>query len=308
MPRLQSALTAARSAYPRAAAGRSRCGLVAASGLLSAGVASVWAAPKLTPGQEFVYAGTERSAARGPLEWQWDFRVRLSALVTKADPGRGYEVVLTERRELKQKPGERKYPVQVQVTTVRYAPDLKPALPPGSVRPPVPLAPRAELKAGQEWRQSEAVPLLALSPALPVTYTVVRETKVDGRTCLEIEKKPAQPLPLIEHRQRGVGPTHELTDYGQTLCVDPVTGIVQSATTHAHARSTLAELYGSFEFADALSLVKARQLSPTDLAARIREANARLRAQKATARRLRSLDSGPAGARSERKHRLRRRR
>jgi hypothetical protein len=244
------------------------------------------AAVKVSPGQEFLYSGRfewKVSSADGPARTIAG-PVKLSALVTEADPARGYAVVLMRRFQPEEKPGQANVPTDVAVTTLRYGADLKSTTPSPNVSPAsavigalaVPLTPRAELKAGDQWRQTEALPALPLPP-LELVYTVGGETKVGDRTCLKIEKKLGPALP---YKHEAGGGTLELTDYGQTICVDPATGQVLSDQVHESVRRIAGEQRVTVDVNVSVQHQETRQLSTTELESRVKQAAALDRVQK----------------------------
>lgn len=266
---------------------RSRWG-PAAVVALAAAVVPAGAAVTVTPGQEFLYTGTvelKQSVQGGP-DLTITGPLKLSALVAEADPGKGYAVVLMRSFQPEAKQGQPRVPGEVAVTTVRYGADLAPAgapgAPPGLIsqvmqRVPLPLAPRAELKTGDEWRKAEPLPLMPPRPLEQVS-TVAGETKVGDHSCLKVEKKLAQSLPL---KQDLGGATLEVTDYGQTLCVDPGTGQVWSHELHQHLRQSGGGRQVEIDLKVAVTLQEIRQVQATDLAARVKQAETLDRVQRA---------------------------
>jgi hypothetical protein len=249
------------------------------------------AAVKVTPGQEFVYSGTAELKVINPSGGAETLSgaVKLSALNAGADPSTGFTVILLRSFEPAQAAGQPPLAASSELTTVRYGADLSPS---GAPEAPtgsspmsallqalrVPLAPRAELKAGDEWRQTEALPSL---PARPVEliYTVAGDTKVGDRNCTRVEKKLAQPLPFKldlgtpQNLAQG-SPTLSLTDYGQTICVDSETGQVVSEQLHQSAQVMGGTRPVTLALSAALTLQQTLQLSDTELASRVKQAAA----------------------------------
>ena len=267
---------------------RSRWAAMAAIALTAAAAMPARAAVKVTPGQEFLYSGT--------VQWKQSIKngstlavsgsLKLSALVTKAEPGKGYTVVLLHRFQPDQKEGQPREWEDVGVTTVRYSADLTASglfdrtqsrIDPLLEAVRLPLTPRAELKAGDEWRQSEVL-LYMPPPPLEMVWTVEGSAKAGDRSCLKTVKKLSQPLPV---KQNLTGSSMELLDYGETLCVDPDTGQVRSA----ELRESVAARAATIEFATAVrlqeTLQETRQLPATELANRVKQAATLDRVQRA---------------------------
>jgi peroxiredoxin len=240
----------------------------------------------LKPGQEFLYSGTAdwKITPSGGAGQALTGPVQLSALVTEADPAKGYAVIMLRRFDAKpEQPG---FPAEAVLGTVRYAADLSATQPPVVTSSPItailqglaaPVTPQAELKAGQEWRRKESLPAMPFKP-LEIVSTVVGETKVGERAGLKIEKKLSEALP---YKQEVGGGTLELTEYGQTVSVDPETGQVLADRLHGSARFSAGDRQVTLEFGADVSLQSTNQLSETELAARVKQAAAIDRVQRA---------------------------
>jgi hypothetical protein len=266
-----------------------RMGPLAVMMVTAAGGLPARAAVKVTPGQELIYSGSAELKVTNPAGQSQTISgpVKISALATEADPSKGYAVILLRSFQPGQVAGQPKLPADSGLTTLRYGADLTPS---GAPEGPsgaspvsallqalrVPLAPRAELKAGDEWRQSEALPAMPPRP-VELVYTVAGATKVGDRNCTRIEKKLAQPLPFKLDLGNPAGPggqTLSLTDYGQTLCVDPDTGQVVSDQLHQTAQVTGGPQPVTLSLNAAVTLQETRQLSETELASRVKQAAA----------------------------------
>jgi len=238
---------------------------------------------KVTPGQEVLYSGTAewKMTTQGQPPQAIAGPAKISALVTEADPAKGYAVILMQSFQSGRKTN---WPADAPtadaaVGTVRFGTDLALAGPAQRPNGPMtlllqafhlPLMPRVELKAGQEWRQPEALFLMDGS-SVEMLYTVAGDTSVGGRTCTRIEKKVAQPLPL---RRDIVGGSTQLEDWGETICVDPASGQVVSDTMHQKAQASIGSSRLTQEFRAAVSLQETRQLSAGDVASRVKQAAA----------------------------------
>lgn len=256
-------------------------GSVIAVGWAVAAALPAGAAVKLTRGQELVYSGTgewKMASASGPSQ-TFSGPVQLSAVIAETDAAKGHSIILMRRFQPGGQAGQPAPPMDVGVGTVRYAADLTvtPAqsLPGGPVAAllqslSVPLSPKAELKQGLEWRSKEVLPSMPPPPA-EVVFTVGGESKVGDRMGIKIEKKLAQALP---YKQQVGGGTLELIDYGQTITVDPATGVVLADEVRGSARFTAGEQKVTLDYKVAVNLTQTRQLSDADLAARVEQAAA----------------------------------
>jgi peroxiredoxin len=239
------------------------------------------AAVKVAPGQEFLYTGTAtwKVTATGGQGEIVAGPVKISALVTEADPAKGYAVIVMRSFSPEAKAGQPQIPAEVELDTTRYGADLAPTTPPGRPTGPlsaviqllrVPITPRADLKPGQEWRQAEQLAAMPPHP-LEIIYTVAGDAKVGDRTGTKIEKKLAQTLPFKQE----MGPQSlDLTDYGQTLCVDPETGQVLSGQLHQEAQVSTGQQKATLALSADVSLQQTRQLSTDELATRVKQAAA----------------------------------
>src|SRR5205807_8223859 len=117
-------------------------------------------------------------------------------------------------------------------------------------------------------RQTEILPVLPPKP-LEVVYTVAGDTKVGERSGTKIEKKLAQSLPF---KQDLNGRTFELTDYSETIAVDPETGQVLSDQLHERLEVSAGNQKAALDFTAAATLQETHQLSPAELASRIKQA------------------------------------
>jgi peroxiredoxin len=236
-------------------------------------------AVKLTPGQELIYSGTgewKMTNAGGPSQ-SYTGPLQLSAVVTESDAAKGHTIILMRNFQPRVEAGQPAIPSEAAVATLRYAVDLTTTPAPSLFGSPIasllqsmsaPLSPQAELKTGQEWRRKETLPAMPPPPA-ELVYTVTGESKVGDRAAVKIEKKAVQALPI--KYPVGAG-SLELTDYGQTINVDPATGIVLSEDVHGSARLTAGERTATLDYKASVSLTETRQLSADDLAARVKQA------------------------------------
>ena len=272
---------------------RSRCGPIAALLLAAMGVTPVRAGPTLSPGQEFLYTGRAqwKQSAPGGRSMTLTGPVMLSAVVAEANPIKGGTLLLFRRfaplppaaRVLAPRGGFDDGPTigGAELAIVPFGADLAPTLaPPGRLGSPmagvlqfltVPLSPHAALKPGGEWRKQELLPASWSSP-VNMLYTVGGEEKVAGHTGLKIEKRIAQALPV---EQPFGGDTLEVTDYAESLCVDPTSGLVLRDQLHERLRDVSAATHewgAGLEITLAVALQRARQLSPAALAARVQQA------------------------------------
>jgi peroxiredoxin len=253
---------------------------VAAAALALAAAAPGRAAVKLTPGQEFLYTGTSElklGAGDGPGQ-TFSGAAQISAVVAEADPAKGYAVILMRRVQPKEQAGQPGAAGEVGVGTVRYGADLavtqQAAFNGGPISGvlramSVPMSPQADLKSGQTWRRKEPVAGVPLK-AVEFVSTVTGESKVGERAALKIEKKPGPALPI--QQDLGGGATIELTDYTETIQVDSETGQVLTDEVHGQARFNTRERKIALDFSASVSLQESKQLSETELAARVKQA------------------------------------
>jgi peroxiredoxin len=251
-----------------------------ALGLALAGPAR--AALKITPGQELIYAGTATwkiTSTPGDRREEITGPMRFSALVSEADPAKGYSVILMRRFEPVAKTGQDQTQNDAELATLQFGSDLartgspdRPSSPISVVMQAVhlPFGPRAEVKSGQEWRQTEPLPAMPPNP-LELVYTVSGEAKVGERSGLKIEKKLAQPLPF---KQEVNSRTVSLTDYGETIIVDPETGQVLSDQLHQKLEIAAGQQKVALELAAGANLQESHALTPDELASRVKQAAA----------------------------------
>jgi len=252
----------------------------------AAGAVPALGVAKVMLGQEFAYSGTaewKQSRPRGPA-LTIDGAVKIAAAVSEAEPQKGYAVIIMRAFEPQRRPGQPNFPAEAEVTTVRYGADLTSTAPGAGPSSPigelfqllsVPLSPGTGLKEGEPWRHEEA--LHEVRARAEIVYTATGHAKVGDRDCLQIEKKLAQALPF----KLGEGGGPELTDYGQTLCVDPESGLVVSQQVHQQVRFPTEEGPITFDLSGSISLQGTRQLPDTELAARVKQAAALDRVQRA---------------------------
>ena len=239
------------------------------------------AALKITPGQELLYSGTaewkltktggQPETITGPL--------RFSAVVSEADPAKGYSVILMRRFQPDARSGQGQDQADAELATAQFGADLARTGPPDRPTGPIsavmqalrlPFAPRAELKSGQEWRQTETLPAMPPRP-LEVICTVADDTRAGERNGTKIEKKLAQSLPF---KQDFGGRTIELTDYGETISVDAEAGQVRSDQFHEKFRIAAGPQKVSIDLTAAINLQETHQLPAAELASRVKQAEA----------------------------------
>jgi hypothetical protein len=150
---------------------------------------------------------------------------------------------------------------------------------------------------GRRWITNEHHPAL-LSASFWVLYQVAGETKVGARTCVTIEKRLGNHLPaniqnLFPKEWRNLEPARrdwvegyfeELTDYGETLAIDPATMEVVSQKLHARRRQVLGKERITLDLSAAITLRKIRQLTPAEVASRVRQAEMLGRVEQAATR------------------------
>jgi peroxiredoxin len=257
-------------------------GPVAIATLALSAAAPAAAAVKLTVGQELLYTGTVawKMAQEGTPAQSFTGPLQLSAVVTASDPALGYALLVMRRFQPDQRPDQPGAPPEATVGTIRYDSSLIPTRPrPTFVGGPLaeispalatPLTPQADLKTGLQWTRKQTIPLLSQTP-VEVTGTVGAETKVGARAALPIVKKLAASLP---YQQPFGTATLLLTDYGQTIKVDPATGVVLEEEIHGRVQLTSGQRKMNGEYRATLALTETRQLSDTERASRIRQAEA----------------------------------
>jgi hypothetical protein len=268
---------------------RSLWSLVAVLAPMAATSSPASAALKVTPGQEFLYSGRlqfKQSVNGGPMVTT-SGSVKLSALVTEADSARGYTVVLMRQFQPDQQADQRAPLEDVWLATVRYRADLTasgmPSGTPDPIRGPVldavqvPFPPRAELKPGEQWHQAVALPYMARQP-LDTVSTVEGFGKVVDHPCLQIENRLSQPLPVQQHLTDS---TQEVTDYGETLCVDADTGEVRSVELHESVTARAKTLQLTNTVTLQVTLQGTRQIPAAELVRRARQAETLDRVQQA---------------------------
>lgn len=271
-------------------------------------------AVKVTPGQEFVYtgrvmwkkieAGRPRQVLRGA--------VKLTALVTKADPAEGYSVIVTRAVQPEAPKGQPRAAGYADLTMAEWHADLSHASAwPGHLTDhtlgklvqelEVPFAPQADLKIGNDWLTTD-IHCAFLSSGYRAFYHLVGETEAGGRHCLKIEKMlPRQAPPGIElaarfrqeplpRREFSSGYYETLTDYGETIYIDPATAQVVSQRLYARNHQVMGKEQWTLESSAAITLRETRQLSPDELASRVRQAEALTHVGEASIRRR----SGPS--------------
>jgi len=110
-----------------------------------------------------------------------------------------------------------------------------------------------------------------------VVYTVVEETKINGRNCVRIEKKPKLPFMKSETGDSSVA----VTDYAGSLCVDRETGLTVSDEWRASVLYTAGKIQARVDAGAALKLKETRQISAGEVASRVKQAEAFSRVEEA---------------------------
>jgi peroxiredoxin len=263
------------------------------------GSAPVHAAAAMLPGQELIYTGTLtlKQSSKDQPAFEISGPLKLEAVVTEADPARGYALILLRQFAPDQKSGQPRFPPDSSVTTFRYNSDLtaaSPQLTPGGMLDAltqilVPIAdsrpaegrtvnPQSAIRNPQSsWHRSEQLAFMPPQP-LELVYSVIGEGKTGDRACQKIEKKLSQALP---YRMEQGAAVLELTDYGQTLCVEPGSGLVLSNTLHQSLRLANGERSTTLDLTAQAALQDSRQLPAADLWARVRQARVIERVQQA---------------------------
>jgi hypothetical protein len=277
--------------------------LAAACALPAAG------AIRLTQGQEFLYTGTaewrETPAGRPPAIHRG--AVRVTVLVTQADPDHGYAAIVMRAVQPVMEKGQARLAGYGDLTAARWRADLSrdyawpghiPQDPLGNLIQvlDVPLGPSDYLKvaaqpgagilnpAGRRWLADDHHPAL-LSAGFWVLYQVAGGTKVGDRTCVVIGKRLGRRVPAEfasqfpggrnlrpPRREFAEGYFEELTGYGETLTIDPVTMEVLSQKLHARRRQVLGKERITLDLSAAITLRQIQQLAPAELASRVRQA------------------------------------
>jgi len=253
-------------------------------------------AVKVTPGQEFVYTGRVmwKKIVTGRPSEVLQGQVKLTALVTKADPAKGYSVIVTRAVQPEAGKGQPRAAGYADLTMAEWHANLWHASAwPGHLTDDtlgklvqeleVPFAPQADLKIGNDWLTTD-IHWALLSSGYLTLYHLAGETAAGGRHCLKIEKMlPRQAPPGIElaarfrqeplpRREFSPGYYETLTDYGETICIDPATATVVSQRLHARNRQVMGKEQWTLESSAAVALREIRQLSPVELASRLRQA------------------------------------
>lgn len=286
---------------------KSRSVLVAAAVLAAACALPAAGAVTLAPGQELIYTGTaewkETPSGRPPVIHRGT--VRVTALITRADPDQGYAAIVMRSVQPAAQTGQARLAGYGDLMAERWRADLSrdyawpghiPQDPLGNLIQvlDVPLGPSDYLKAaaqpevsilhpaGRRWLVDEHHPAL-LSRMFSVLYQVVGETKVGARTCVTLEKRLGNQLPANVNfpkewrnlepprREFAEGYFEELTDYGETLAIDPVTMEVLSQKLHARRRQVLGKERITLDLSAAITLRQIRQLAPAEVASRVRQ-------------------------------------
>jgi hypothetical protein len=296
--------------------------VLAAAVLAAACALPAAAAIPLTPGQEFLYTGTaewkETPSDRPPVIHRG--AVRVTVLVTQADPDHGYAAIVMRAVQPVMAKGQARLAGYGDLTAARWHADLSRdyAWPGHITEHPlgnllqvldVPLGPSDYPKvaarpagsilhpAGRRWLASDHHPAL-LSAGFWVLYQVAGGTKVGDRTCVMIEKRLGKELPAEiasqfpagwrnlppARRDFAEGYFEELTDYGETLAIDPVTMEVLSQKLHARRRQVLGKERITLDLSEAITLREIRQLAPADVASRVRQAEMLGRVEQAATR------------------------
>lgn len=254
---------------------------LAALALVVAAVRPAGAAVKISAGQELIYSGTASwkiTATAGPSQTITG-PIGFTALVSEADPGKGFSVILMRRFQQNGKPGLEQNQSDVELATLQFGPDLArtglPERPTGPISVVMqairlPFAPRADVNSGQVWRRSEALPAMP-SGLLEMIYTVGGQAKVGKRNGIKIEKRLAKPLPF---KQDLNGRTITLKEYGETITVDPDTGQVLSDELREKLEYAAGNQKMALDLAAAATLQETRGLSAPELASRQKQAAA----------------------------------
>lgn len=267
--------------------------------LLAALPGAARAAVQLTPGQELTYTGKavwKQTVSGGPPE-AFRGRVRLTALVTRADPAAGYSVDLMTAVTREAPEGGRQAPGYADLNTIEYRPDLSRTTPwPRTIaRDPlgdliqvldVPLAPGDALKPGDISFAPSEDQMVLFPQGFPAVCQVEREAVVAGRHSLVLTRRLASHPPTgirlppswkhlpPPRRDFGGGSFEELEEYTNRMAVDPATMEVTRQDLHARQRRHFGQQSEVIEFSAAIALAHVRQLSVPELALRARQAAA----------------------------------
>jgi peroxiredoxin len=246
------------------------------------------AAAVVVPGQELNYAGTLtlKQSSQGRAAFELSGPLKLSATVTEADASRGYSFILLRQFNPGRKAGQPQSPADSGVVMLRFNSELVPTGPqngPGGMLDALtqlltklPTATSGQ-KVPSPWHRSEPLPFLPPQP-LDLVYCVIGEGKPDDHPCQTIEKKLATALPF----RLGQGAAAlEVTDFRQTLCVDPNTGLVLSNSLQETLHLINGERTTTLEFAATASLQDIHQFSAAELSARLSQARVIEQAQDA---------------------------
>jgi hypothetical protein len=229
--------------------------------------------------------------------------VRLTALVTQADPAKGYSVIVTRAVQPEAWKGRPRPAGYDDLTLAEWHANLSHASAwPGHVPDDtlgklvqeleVPFAPSPDVKIGGDWVSTDAHPAL-LSRGYWALYHVASMTEVAGHRCARIEKMlPNQAPPDVQlaaewrqeplpQREFTAGDSETLTSYRETICVDPATTTVVSQRLYARNHQVFGKEQWTLESSAAITLRETRQLSPTEFASRVRQAEAVHRAEEA---------------------------
>jgi hypothetical protein len=290
--------------------------LAAACALPAAGAAT------LAPGRELIYTGTaewkKTPLGRPPVIHRGT--VRVTALVTRADPDQGCAAIVMRSVQPVAQNRQARLAGYGDLMAARWRADFSRdfAWPGHIVEHPLgnliqvldlPLGPGYYLNvaaqppvsilnpAGRRWLTNEHHPAL-LSASFWVLYQVAGETRVGARTCVVLKKRLGSHLPanvenLFPMDWRNLEPARrdwvegyfeELTDYGEALVIDPVTMEVVSQKLHARRRQVLGKERITLDLSAAITLREIRQLAPAEVASRVRQAEMLGRVEQAATR------------------------
>jgi hypothetical protein len=134
----------------------------------------------------------------------------------------------------------------------------------------------ADLHSGQSWETVEPIVFPGLQ-APEVVFTVAGETKVNGRNCVRIEKKPKM-LPV---KNQAGNESISLTDYAGLLLVDRETGLTVRDAWRAGVLYEAGGLQTRVAGGAAIALKETREIPAAEVAARVRQAEALARVEDA---------------------------